>query len=146
MYFCHFGFKQAVFIISDSFWTDVKLMVLWLYWFRITPLGLSVFSFIHFPSWGGYWRCRPLHQSPTPGYLSWDRGVFSGAIWASSTPACPPGPSAWAAHGQARSDSLFLGVPLFWSTGVSTSWTSSRSVRLFGVCAKESRMSQCFKW
>lgn len=80
--------------------------------------------------WGG-WRCRPLHQSPAPGYLSWDRRVLSGAFWASGSPPARPSCAwfaAWAAPRKARDDSLFLGVPLCWSTRLPAAWTSRRSV------------------
>lgn len=43
IYLCHFSFEQNNF---HNFWTDVKLVVIWLYWLRIVPLGLSVFSSI----------------------------------------------------------------------------------------------------
>lgn len=75
---------------------------------------------------------RPVRQSPAASHLVWSRGSLSWALWTpSSSPARPPspGPAAWAAHGEARWDSIFLGVSLRRGAWLPRPWACCRSVQ-----------------
>lgn len=82
------------------------------------------------PPWPWVLR-RPVRQSPAASHLAWGRGSLSRALWTpSSSPARPPspGPAARAAHGEARWDSVFLGVSLRRGAWLPRPWACRRSV------------------
>lgn len=105
------------------------LVMKWRWWFPLAcytclpPLP----SFL--PGWV---LCRAVCQSPAASHLRWGRGSFSWALWTpSSSPAWPSHlePAAWAAHGEGRWGSIFLGVSLWRVAWLPCPWACRRSVQ-----------------
>lgn len=75
---------------------------------------------------------RAVCQSPAASHLVWGRGSLSWALWTPSSPPAWPSrlePAAWAAHGEGRWGSIFLGVSLWRVAWLPCPWARRRSVR-----------------
>lgn len=94
-------------------------------WFPLPPPPPPSFL----PGWVLF---RAVCQSPAASHLVWGRGSLSWALWTPSSPPAWPSrlePAAWAAHGEGRWGSIFLGVSLWRVAWLPCPWARRRSVQ-----------------